>query len=67
MLDMKGHFYEDFEVGNGFVTQTRVITGSEIELIAGLVSVTNPIFQSTEAAHKKRFKRKITPGAVIDS
>ena len=64
---MKGYFYEDFEVGNKFVTRTRVITGSEIELIAALVGVTNPMFQSTEAAQKKGFKGKITPGAVIDA
>jgi len=66
-VNVKEYFYEDFEVGNKFVTRARVITGSEIELIAALVGVTNPMFQSTEAAQKKGFKGKITPGAVIDA
>ena len=64
---MKEYFYEDFELGDKFVTRTRFITGSEIELIAGLVGVTNPIFQSREMAQRKGFEEKITPGAVISA
>lgn len=67
MLDVKDYFYEDLEVGNRFTTRTRIITGSEIELVAALVGVTNPMFQSTEAAQRKGFKGKITPGAVIEA
>jgi len=67
VLNLKEYFYEDLEVGNKFVTRTRLVTGSEIELIAALVGVTNPMFQSMEAAQRKGFKGKITPGAIIEA
>jgi len=60
-------YFEDFEIGDRFVTRTRVVSGSEIECIVGLMGATNPIFLSAEAARSKGFEGKITPGAVISA
>jgi acyl dehydratase len=64
---MKDFFYEDFKIGRKFITRTRFVSGSEIELITGLMGATNPIFLNTEIAKKKGFKDKITPGILISA
>ena len=64
---MMGYFYEDFEVGCKSVTRTRFVSGSEIECIVGLIGATNPLFLSREAAQRKGFEGKITPGVVISA
>jgi acyl dehydratase len=64
---MKEYFYEDFEIGNKFITRTRYVSGSEIELIVGLMGATNPLFLNKEIAMSKGFKGKITPGVVISA
>ena len=64
---MSEYSYENLEPGEKIVTRTRIITSSEIELISALVGVTNPIFQSKEAAKSQGFDDKITPGAVIEA
>ena len=64
---MKEYFYEDFEIGSKFITRTRYVSGSEIELIVGLMGATNPLFLNKEIAMSKGFKGKITPGVVISA
>lgn len=64
---LKEYFYEDFEIGNKFVTRTRFISGSEIECIVGLIGATNPLFLSGEAARSRGFEGKITPVAVVSA
>lgn len=64
---MTKYFFEDFKVGDKIVTRTRFITSSEIEHIAALIGATNPLFLNSEEAQRKGFKRKITPGVVIEA
>jgi acyl dehydratase len=64
---MKEYFYEDFELGNIFTTRTRHVSGSEIELIVGLMGATNPLFLNREIAESKGFEGKITPGVLISA
>ena len=64
---MKEYFYEDFEIGNRFITRTRFVSGSEIELIVGLMGATNPLFLNKELAESKGFEGKITPGVMISA
>jgi len=66
-LKMSEYFYEDFEIGNRFLTRTRFVSGSEIELIVGLMGATNPLFLNRDIAKSKGFKDKITPGVVISA
>ena len=53
---MSEYFYEDFEIGNRFLTRTRFVSGSEIELLVGLVGATNPLFLNRDVAKSKGFK-----------
>ena len=64
---MKEHYYEDFEIGEKFTTRTRHVSGSEIELIVGLMGATNPLFLNEELAKSKGFEGKITPGVLISA
>jgi len=64
---MREYFYEDFEIGNKFVTRTRFVSGSEIELIVGLMGATNPLFLNKDVAESKGFEGKITPGVLISA
>lgn len=64
---MKEYFYDDFEIGSKFVTRTRFVSGSEIELIVGLMGATNPLFLNRDVAMSKGFEGKITPGVVISA
>ena len=60
-------FYEDFEVGQKYVTRTRYISGSEIQLIVGIMGATNPLFLSEEIAKNKGYEGMISPGVVISA
>ena len=60
-------FYEDFEIGQKYVTRTRYISGSEIQLIVGIMGATNPLFLSKETAKAKGYEGKISPGVVISA
>lgn len=64
---MKEYFYEDFKIGNKFITRTRFVSGSEIEHIVALMGATNPLFLNKEVARSKGFEGKITPGVVISA
>ena len=64
---MKEHYYEDFEIGEQITTRTRHVSGSEIELIVGLMGATNPLFLNEELAKSKGFAGKITPGVMISA
>ncbi|MFP3951126.1 MAG: MaoC/PaaZ C-terminal domain-containing protein [Candidatus Bathyarchaeia archaeon] len=54
-------------IEDSFTTRTRYISGSEIELLVGVLGVHNPIFLNGEEAENKGFEDKITPGALIDA
>lgn len=60
-------FYEDFEIGQKYVTRTRYISGSEIQLIVGIMGATNPLFLSEEIAKSKGYEGMISPGVVISA
>lgn len=67
VLNMEEYFYEDFKIGNKFITRTRFVSGSEIECIVGLIGATNPLFLNKEVAQSKGFKGKITPGVALSA
>ena len=64
---MKNMFYEDFEIGQNYVTRTRYISGSEIQLIVGMMGATNPLFLSEEIAKDKGYEGTISPGVLISA
>ncbi len=64
---MKNMFYEDFEIGQKYMTRTRYISGSEIQLIVGMMGATNPLFLSEEIAKSKGYEGMISPGVLISA
>lgn len=57
-------YWEDYYVGEKFVTCGRTISEGMINVIAGLAGFTLPIFWDEEAAQKSRFGTRIAPGRV---
>jgi len=60
-------FYEDFLVGQEFNTNTRTITGTDIDLFASLTWAVNPLFLSDDFARQRGFSNRIAPGALVIS
>jgi acyl dehydratase len=64
---MSKYFFDDFNLGEKFVTRERFVSGSEIELIVGLMGAYNPLFLNETIAKEKGFEGKITPGVLISA
>jgi acyl dehydratase len=64
---MSKYFFDDFKLGEKFVTRERFVSGSEIELIVGLMGAYNPLFLNETIAKEKGFEGKITPGVLISA
>jgi hypothetical protein len=47
-----------------FVTRTRFVSGSGIELIMDFMGATNPLFLNRDVAKSKDFEVNITPGLL---
>jgi acyl dehydratase len=57
-------YYEDFELGERFVTPGRTITEADVALFAGLSGDFNPIHTDEEVARRSSFGRRIAHGPL---
>jgi len=64
---MNSMYYEDFEVGQRFLTSSRTITETDIINFVGLSGISNPLFIDEEYAKKSIHKSRIAPGPLTFS
>ena len=57
-------YWEDYEVGEKFVTPGRTIGQGMIDIILGLAGFTLPLFWDEEEARKTAFATRIAPGRL---
>ena len=57
-------YWEDYEVGEKFVTPGRTISEGMINIMAGLAGFTLPLFWDEEEAKKTAFGTRIAPGRI---
>ncbi|MEM2238054.1 MAG: MaoC/PaaZ C-terminal domain-containing protein [Candidatus Caldarchaeum sp.] len=58
-------FYEDFQPGQVFKTNSRTVTATDIELFTSLTWAVNPLFLSEQYARERGFSTRIAPGALV--
>ena len=58
------YYFEDFEVGQTFLSQVRTITESDIVTFAGWSWDTNPVHTDASSAQHGRFGRTIAHGLL---
>jgi acyl dehydratase len=58
-------YFEEFSRGDKFATRSRVVTGTDIDILAVLTGATNPLFLNEEFGKKQGFKGRIAPGVLI--
>lgn len=58
-------YFEEFSRGAKFATRSRVVTGTDIDILATLTGATNPLFLNEEFGKKQGFKGRIAPGVLI--
>jgi 3-hydroxybutyryl-CoA dehydratase len=60
-------FYEDYEVGETFHTDSRTVTAGEVDRFVEYIGVRNPLFLDAQHASKSPFKTRIIPGFLTQS
>lgn len=63
-LALGGRYFEDYRVGEEFVTPSRTITETDIVLFAGLTSDFNPLHTDQVFASKSVFRNRIAHGML---
>jgi acyl dehydratase len=58
-------YFEEFNQGDRFVTRSRVVTGTDMDIFAALTGATNPLFLNEDFGKKRGFKGRIAPGMLI--
>lgn len=58
-------FFEDFRVGEEFVTHGRTLTEADVANFAGVTGDINPLHMDEEYARKTRFGRRVPHGQLI--
>jgi acyl dehydratase len=62
---MHSRYYEDFKVGDTFVTGARTVTEADVLNFCGLAGIFNPIFVDEEYAKKNTiFGTRVVPGPL---
>ncbi|MFC1981578.1 MaoC family dehydratase [Chloroflexota bacterium] len=61
---MKGLYYEDFKVGDKFITPAKTITQEAITTMVSLGEFTVPLFTDEEYARTTIYKGLIAPGRM---
>jgi acyl dehydratase len=61
---MAGRYFEDFTVGEKFITPARTITETDVVIFSGLSGDYNPLHTDEEFGKKTRFGRRIAHGAL---
>lgn len=62
LLERKGWYFEDFELGQEIVTASRTVTEADVVIFAGLTGDYNPLHTDEEKAKKGPFKTRIAHG-----
>lgn len=57
-------YWDDYQVGENFVTPGRTVSEGMINIIVGLAGFTLPLFWDEEAASKTAFGTRIAPGRL---
>jgi acyl dehydratase len=58
-------FFDDFKVGEEFVTHGRTVTEADVANFAGVTGDINPLHMDEEYAKKTRFGRRVPHGQLI--
>lgn len=58
-------FFDDFAVGEAFVTHGRTVTEADVANFAGVTGDINPLHMDEEYAKKTRFGRRVPHGQLI--
>jgi acyl dehydratase len=61
---MARKYFEDFKVGDKFVSARKTITEAMITIAIGVGGYTNPLFLDEETAKGSRFGGRIAPGRL---
>ncbi|MBX5475963.1 MAG: MaoC family dehydratase N-terminal domain-containing protein [Clostridia bacterium] len=62
---MPGRYFEDFQVGESFVSPRRTITEADVVLFAGLSGDFNPLHTDRVFAETTPFKQPIAHGLLV--
>jgi acyl dehydratase len=52
-------FYFNFKVGDRFISRSRIVTPTDVDLFAGVTGAVNPLFLNEEA-RRRGFEGRIT-------
>lgn len=63
----RGHYFEQFEIGQQLVTAARTITESDIVSFAGMTGDYNQIHTDAEFAAKDTFGQRVAHGMLVQS
>jgi acyl dehydratase len=58
-------YFDDFKIGDKFISRSRIITPTDIDLFTAITGAVNPLFLSDEAAKRRGFEGRIAPGPLI--
>ena len=58
-------YFDDFKLGDRFISRSRIITSTDIDLFTGITGAVNPLFLSDNAARKRGFEGRIAPGLLV--
>lgn len=61
---MKSYFYEDFEVGQTFISGGRTITETDLTMFSMISGDWNPIHADMEFAKKTKFEQRVVHGVL---
>ena len=64
---IRGHYFEDFEIGQRFISSSRTVTESDIVSFAGVSGDYNQIHTDAEFAKDTPFGQRIAHGLLVTS
>jgi len=65
--EVAGRHFEDWEVGDEYVTMARTVTLADIERYCGLTGDYNPLYTDEEYAKKEIYGTRVAPEFLIHS
>lgn len=63
----RGRHYEEFEIGEQFLSPSRTITEADVVIFAGVSADWNPLHTDEEFARRTPFRKRIAHGMLINS